>query len=79
MLWITNLCLTYPGIRTLIGRTVLQQLKMTTLNTLFETLQTMGLKSGTDYTYNGQSNIITFSNGSEIVLKDLQYNPSDAV
>jgi PBSX family phage terminase large subunit len=77
-LWITNLCLTYPGIRTLIGRTVLQQLKMTTLNTLFETLQTMGLKSGTDYTYNGQSNIITFSNASEIVLKDLQHNPSDA-
>jgi len=76
-LWITTLCLKYNGIRCLIGRTVLTQLKMTTLNTLFETLQSMGLKSGEHYTYNGQSNIITFQNKSEIVLKDLQYQPSD--
>ena len=76
-LWITTLCLQYGGIRCLIGRTVLQQLKMTTLNTLFETLQSMGLKSGEHYTYNGQNNVITFQNKSEIVLKDLQYQPSD--
>jgi PBSX family phage terminase large subunit len=76
-LWIATLCLKYAGIRTLIGRTVLQQLKMTTLNTLFETLQRMGLKSGEHYTYNGQSNIITFQNKSEIILKDLAFQPSD--
>ena len=76
-LWISSLCLQYPGIRTLIGRTVLQQLKVTTLNTLFEVLQLMGLKSGEHYTFNGQSNIITFSNKSEIILKDLAYQPSD--
>ena len=76
-LWITTLCLQYPGIRCLIGRTVLTQLKMTTLNTLFETLQSMGLKSGEHYVYNGQSNVITFTNKSEIILKDLQYQPSD--
>lgn len=76
-LWIATLCIQYPGIRTLIGRTVLQQLKMTTLNTLFEVLQQMGLKSGDHYVYNGQSNIITFYNKSEIILKDLAYNPSD--
>jgi phage terminase large subunit len=76
-LWITTLCLSYPGIRCLIGRTVLTQLRLTTLNTLFETLQSMGLKSGEHYTYNGQSNVITFQNKSEIVLKDLQYQPSD--
>jgi hypothetical protein len=76
-LWITTLCLKYAGIRCLIGRTVLQQLKLTTLNTLFETLQSMGLKSGEHYVYNGQSNIITFTNKSEIVLKDLAYQPSD--
>ena len=76
-LWITTLCLQYKGIRCLIGRTVLTQLKMTTLNTLFETLQSMNLKSGEHYTYNGQSNVITFQNGSEIILKDLQYQPSD--
>jgi phage terminase large subunit len=76
-LWIVTLCLKYDGIRCLIGRTVLQQLKLTTLNTLFETLQAMDLKSGDHYTYNGQSNVITFFNKSEIVLKDLAYQPSD--
>jgi phage terminase large subunit len=76
-LWVTTLCLQYAGIRCLIGRTVLQQLKLTTLNTLFETLQSMGLKSGEHYVYNGQSNVITFTNKSEIVLKDLQFQPSD--
>jgi PBSX family phage terminase large subunit len=75
--WIVTLCLKYPGIRCLIGRTVLQQLKQTTLNTLFEVLSNMGLKSGTHYNFNGQSNVMTFDNGSEIVLKDLAYQPSD--
>jgi hypothetical protein len=75
--WITTLCLKYPGIRTLIGRTVLQQLKLTTLNTLFEVFQMMNLKSGEHYNYNGQSNTITFYNKSEIILKDLQFQPSD--
>jgi len=76
-LWVTTLCLKYNGIRCLIGRTVLQQLKLTTLNTLFEVLQQMGLKSGEHYVYNGQSNVITFNNKSEIILKDLQFQPSD--
>lgn len=76
-LWITTLCLKYEGIRCLIGRTVLQQLKLTTLNTLFDLLSTMGLKSNEHYVYNGQSNVLTFSNKSEIVFKDLAYQPSD--
>ena len=76
-LWIATLCLQYPGIRCLIGRTVLQQLKMTTLNTLFETLQRMDLRASEHYTYNGQTNVITFYNKSEIILKDLAFQPSD--
>ena len=76
-LWITNLCLQNKGIRCLIGRTVLTQLRLTTLNTLFDLLNMMGLKSGQHFTYNGQSNVITFYNGSEIILKDLAFNPSD--
>jgi PBSX family phage terminase large subunit len=75
--WIATLCLKYPGVRTLIGRTVLAQLKQTTLNTLFEVLGMMGLKSGEHYTYNAQSNIVTFNNKSEIILKDLEDKPSD--
>ena len=76
-LWIATLCIQYKGIRCLIGRTVLTQLRLTTLNTLFELLNHMGLKSGEHFTYNGQSNVLTFFNKSEIIFKDLQYNPSD--
>lgn len=77
--WITTLCLQYEGIRCLIGRAVLQQLRLTTLNTLLEVLQQMGMKSGEHYNYNQQTNVIKFFNGSEIILKDLAYNPGDAM
>ena len=76
-LWITTLCLNYKGIRCLIGRSVLTQLKLTTLNTLFDLLGTMDMKSGEHFNFNGQSNVLTFYNGSEIIFKDLAYNPSD--
>ena len=78
-LWITTMCLNHKGIRCLIGRSVLTQLKLTTLNTLFDLLSTMGLKSGEHFTFNGQSNVLTFYNKSEIIFKDLAYNPSDAM
>jgi hypothetical protein len=35
------------------------------------------MKSGEHFTFNGQSNVLTFYNGSEIIFKDLAYNPSD--
>lgn len=76
-LWITTLCLQHTGIRCLIGRSVLTQLKLTTLNTLFDLLSSMGLKSGEHFNFNGQSNVLTFYNKSEIIFKDLAYNPSD--
>jgi hypothetical protein len=76
-LWIATLCLKHPGIRCLIGRAVLAQLKMTTLNTLFETLERMGLKANEHFVYNAQSNVLTFNNKSSIILKDLAYYPSD--
>jgi phage terminase large subunit len=78
-IWIVSLCLRYPGVRCLIGRTVLSTLKTTTLKTLIEVLgdKFMKLKSPEHYNYNAQSNIITFNNGSEILLKDLEDKPSD--
>ena len=76
-LWIATMCIQYPGTRYLIGRTVLQTLKLTTLKTFLEVLSLMNLRSGEHYTYNQQNNVITFYNGSEVILKDLQYNPSD--
>jgi hypothetical protein len=76
-LWLMTMCLKYAGIRCLLGRTTLSALKQTSLNTLFEVLKMSGLESEKHYVYNGQSNTITFYNKSEIILKDLEYKPSD--
>ena len=75
--WLTTMCLQYDGIRALLGRTVLSVLKQTSLNTLFEVFKMMGLKPDNHYNYNAQSNIVTFFNKSEILLKDLEQKPSD--
>lgn len=69
--------LEYPKTRYLMGRSKLDSLKKTTLNTFFEVCAHWKLESGKDYTFNGHSNIITFYNGSEIILKDLFLYPSD--
>ena len=69
--------LKYPGTRYLIGRSKLTALKTTTLNTFLEVCQLWGLKANNHYRFNATSNIITFFNGSEIILKDLFLYPSD--
>ena len=71
-------CLKYPGVRGLIGRSKLDALKKTTLNTFFDVCNQWNIKAGEHYTYNAQSNIITFYNDSQIILKDLFLYPSDA-
>ena len=77
-LWVCAMSVQYPDTRWLVARTVLQQMKLTTMKTIFEVLQIMGLKSGEHYTFNGQNNVITFYNKSEIIFKDIQFNPSDS-
>jgi phage terminase large subunit len=69
--------LKYPGTRSLIGRAKLDTLKKTTMNTFFQVANDIGLKAGEDFSYNQQSHIIKFSNGSEIILADLFLYPSD--
>jgi phage terminase large subunit len=75
--WQIQRRLKYAGTRGLIGRSKLDALKKTTLRTFFEVASLYKLRSGIDYIFNGQSNIISFSNGSEIILKDLFLYPSD--
>jgi len=77
-LWIITNCIQYPGTRWLVGRTVLQTLKLTTLKTILEVFSMMKLRAGEHYTYNQQNNVITLYNGSEIILKDLDWIPSDS-
>lgn len=69
------------------GRSKLKALKETTLNTFFELTSNPtpeSIKNGeirlgitNQYSYNAQSGIITWGNGSEIILKDLFLYPSD--
>lgn len=75
--WAITLCLKYPGIRGLIGRKKLKRLKETTLKTFFEVCSKWGLKEGRHFRYNAQESVIHWANGSEILLKDLAYQPSD--
>lgn len=74
-LWLIECCQTYAGSRWLMGRSKLKALKETTLNTFFEIASE--LKINDQFTFNAQSNIIYFKNGSEILLKDLFLYPSD--
>ena len=76
-LWILQNCIKYPGTRWLIGRARLKTLKETTLKTLFEIINIIGLREGKDYKYNSQQGFFIFSNNSEILLKDLFYYPAD--
>ena len=74
-LWLIECSQKYPGSRWLMGRSKLKTLKETTLNTFFELSADLGLAN--QYTYNAQTNIITWFNGSQIILKDLFLYPSD--
>jgi phage terminase large subunit len=75
ILWLIEQCQAYPGTRWLMGRSKLKALKETTLNTFFE--QASLLELNNQFTYNGQSGVIYWNNGSEILLKDLCLYPSD--
>lgn len=74
--WITAMCLAYPGTAWLLGRKDLINLKRTTLLTLFKLWDELGI-SKEEYDYHQSNNIITFTNGSQIFLFDLAYQPSD--
>ena len=75
--WLLLQCMRYPNTRYLMGRSKLDSLKKTTLNTFFEVCKTYKLQAGVHYNFNAGSNIITFINGAEILLKDLFLYPSD--
>jgi phage terminase large subunit len=73
--WITLMCLKYPGVRYLVGRAVLNNLKKTTLKVFWDIAAELKLEG--QFKFNANENVIEFNNGSEIILKDLKLNPSD--
>jgi hypothetical protein len=74
--WLLKNCLRYPESRWLMGRAKLKTLKETTLKSFFDVTKKQNIPREI-FTYNAQSNTITFTNKSEIFLKDLFYYPSD--
>jgi len=75
--FITKCSLKYAGTRWVIGRNSLKTLKETTLNSLYTVFREQGIMQGVHYKYNDVKSIFTFKNGSEILLKDLGFYPSD--
>lgn len=76
--FLISFCLAFPGSRGLMGRSVLKQLKQSTLLTFFEVCKDWGLEKDKDYHYDGMAGVITFlQNNSQVYLKDLSFNPSD--
>ena len=74
--WLTGMCIAYPGSRWLMGRAVGKTLKETTLNSFFDVCSQEGMKQGEHYTYNAQTGTIHIGKSS-IILKDLFAYPSD--
>lgn len=75
--WITHMALAYPDTGWGLVRRELTTLKKTTLRTLFKVFMEMNIREGRDYSFNGQLNVFTFKNGSDIFLIDTAYKPSD--
>lgn len=73
--WLIINCLVYPGTRWLMGRAKLNTLKNTTLKSFKDICS--GWEINDQVKINYQSNTIYFSNGSEIIMKDLFSYPSD--
>lgn len=69
--------LSYPGIHVGLGRSRMTYLKKTTLLTMFEFFGHQNMIENRDFHYNKQDGIISFNNGSKIILLELYDNPSD--
>jgi hypothetical protein len=70
-------CLAYPGTAWGMCRNELVNLRRTTLVTFHTLCQEFGLIPNVHFTHNQQTNVIHWSNGSDIFLLDLAYKPSD--
>lgn len=73
--WIIENCQKYKGTRWLIGRSKRKALYETTLNTFWELIGRWNIAG--QFTFNSTLGVITWLNGSQIILKDLFLYPSD--
>jgi phage terminase large subunit len=68
-----------PGTRGFMGRNTYMEFKTTTFKTFYEVWNQHFKNNplGVSIRYNSQDKTVYFSNGSEIIIKDLSYNASD--
>ena len=67
----------YPWTKGFFGRKELKRLKQTTLATYFKFCDDYNIPQSQRWVFNAQDSVIKFANGSEILLLDLSYMPSD--
>ena len=77
VLWTRTMCQNYKEVRYFRGRKELKRLKESTLYTYNKFCSHLNLPDVYRGVLNNQSNTIRFANGSEILLLDLAYQPSD--
>jgi len=75
--WLLFMCLTFPDTRWFIARKEKARLKESTLKTFYKVCKFHKIVRDRDFVYNDQKSIITFHNGSEIMLIEVKRNPSD--
>lgn len=76
--WIISSCMRFPDLRAVIARKTIKSLKESTFNTIKTVMKQWGLKEGENYKINNLEGIVTFWNGSTILLKELEDLPSDS-
>lgn len=75
--WLVINVYAYAGSRWFMGRRELKNLRKTTLATFYKVCQEFGILPGRDFKFNATTSSIQFANGSEILLLDLSWKPSD--
>lgn len=80
--WLTKMCLKYPESRWLMGRANMKTLKETTYQSFLKVARMQGMKADVHFIVTASQhkeypNCILFPNGSVILMKDLEYYPSD--
>lgn len=73
--WLISMCTKYPESKWLMGRSKLKTLKQTTLETYFDVIKKLEYDKSNFRYYDSER--ILFKNGSQIILKDLFFYPSD--
>lgn len=75
--WLIISCVRYSDIKMAVARKTLKSLKGSTFNTIKLLLKKWGLKEDENYKINNLEGIVTFWNGSQIILLEMADLPSD--